>query len=300
MQKAEALLDGISALSSEQDRKNIVIFTSGFPDTGTSTESGRYTSEDHSICFGYANTVCTTATSIHEKGYALYALCSFESLPEADSAFAQKVMTEISDKDCCYSIVDTNKFSASIDQICAALLPGEQVKKIVTLDGLTEEENVSEEYSDEDIVYALEEFQQMPMLLADTPDLIRYTVLILDTSGSMSGTPFSVQKAAAIKFCNSVLDAGGINYVAIVKLNSSSSVSCSFSCDIDTLKSVINSGYASGGTNTNQALQKAKALLDAIPNDAAEKVIKNIVLCSDGLPESGDTVSYTHLRAHET
>lgn len=121
--------------------------------------------------------------------------------------------------------------------------------------------------------------------------IIRYTVLILDSSGSMSGTPASVQKEAAIKFCQAVTSAEGTNYVAIVRLNSSSSVRCEFTTDIDTLTSYINGIGASGGTNINQALSASINLLDTIEQDEEKTVIKNIVLCSDGLPESGSTTS---------
>ena len=158
----------------------------------------------------------------------------------------------------------------------------------ITADGLTAEENVATEYNNQDVVDALNEFAQAPTLMSDN-SLYRYTVLILDTSGSMSGTPATVQKEAAIKFCNSVLSADGMNYVAIVKLNTSSSVGCTFSNDIDTLTSYINSIPASGGTNINQALEKAEELLDAVTDDGSAEIIKNVVLCSDGLPESGST-----------
>ena len=117
--------------------------------------------------------------------------------------------------------------------------------------------------------------------------VVRYSVLILDTSGSMSGTPISVERRAAIKFCESVLAAEGKNYVAVVKLNATSSIGCEFSDDLDTLTNYINSIYAYGGTNTNQALIVADELLASVPDDA----IKNIVLCSDGLPENGITSS---------
>ncbi len=117
----------------------------------------------------------------------------------------------------------------------------------------------------------------------------RYTVLALDTSGSMSGTPMQKQKLAAIKFCEAVLAAEGINNVAIVKLNSTSSVGCSFTDDISVLTSYINGLSAYGGTNINQALEAAGALLDEIPD--SDTTIKNIVLCSDGLPERGSAVT---------
>ena len=112
----------------------------------------------------------------------------------------------------------------------------------------------------------------------------RYTVLALDTSGSMYGTPMNVAKAAATKFCTDILKADGHNYVALITLNSNSSIACNFTDDISTISAKINSLSADGGTNINDALIKSNSILEAI---AADKVIKNIVLLSDGLPQSG-------------
>lgn len=123
---------------------------------------------------------------------------------------------------------------------------------------------------------------------ANPTETNRYTVLILDTSGSMNGTPASKQKEAAIKFCESMLNSEGNNYIAIVKLNTSSSVGLNFSKDLSALKSYIQNIPASGGTNINQSLTVADALLRDIPASVTAP-IKNIVLCSDGLPESGST-----------
>lgn len=115
---------------------------------------------------------------------------------------------------------------------------------------------------------------------------VRYSVLILDTSGSMAGEPKKCQKNAAKKFCDSVLHASGENYVAIVKLNTDSSLISEFTNDQKKLEECIDSISAVGGTNTNKALQVAETALDGVVSDGLP-VIKNIILCSDGLPESG-------------
>ena len=127
------------------------------------------------------------------------------------------------------------------------------------------------------------------LAVENTSSTVRYSVLILDTSGSMEGTPATKQKEAATRFCTSVLAADGTNYVAIVRLNSSSTVGKDFTDNLDELTAYINSLNAFGGTNINQALLVAGNLLDGVTEPNA---IKNIILCSDGLPESGST-SYT-------
>ena len=46
-------------------------------------------------------------------------------------------------------------------------------------------------------------------------ETVRYTALILDTSGSMSGTPAQKQKEAAVKFCDAMLNSKGNNYICM-------------------------------------------------------------------------------------
>lgn len=127
--------------------------------------------------------------------------------------------------------------------------------------------------------------------VSEPEETLRYTVLILDASSSMSGTPASVQREAAIKFCESLISTEGTNYIAIVKLASTSSVGVNFTTDIDTLEDYISSFPANSNTNTNQALEVAGDLLANIEDSGNENIIKNIVLCSDGLPQSGSTTS---------
>ena len=115
----------------------------------------------------------------------------------------------------------------------------------------------------------------------------RYTVLILDISGSMSGTPENAQREAAKKFCEAMLSSGGENYIAIVELGSSSYVLADFTDDLETLETKISRIGAYSGTNTNAALERAGKLLSSVP----ENSIRNIVLCSDGMPESGNSIT---------
>ena len=125
----------------------------------------------------------------------------------------------------------------------------------------------------------------------ENSDIARYAALILDTSGSMKGTPASIQKQAAIKFCTTLLNTkGSKNYIAIVRLNTTSSVGLGFTDNLDELKTYINGIPADGGTNIEEALDVAGKLMDDI-DDSSNSVIKNIVLCSDGIPESGKTSS---------
>ncbi|MDR3239661.1 MAG: VWA domain-containing protein, partial [Clostridiales bacterium] len=117
---------------------------------------------------------------------------------------------------------------------------------------------------------------------------IRYTALVLDITGSMLGTPIQATKQAAIKFCEAAATAKGVNYVALVTYASSASTRVNFTTDTNALTAAINGLSASGGTNTNSGIVRAGELLDAVPG---ANLIKNIVLMSDGLPNSGITSS---------
>ena len=113
----------------------------------------------------------------------------------------------------------------------------------------------------------------------------RYSVLVLDTSGSMRNTPILRTKQAAVNFCKQIMVAEGDNYVAIVSLNTLGNIICDFTNDISTLNNKINSLNANGSTNHEDALAVADQLLEKVSVPGA---IKNIVLMSDGLPENGN------------
>lgn len=110
-----------------------------------------------------------------------------------------------------------------------------------------------------------------------------YTVLILDESGSMRGTPIEKQKEAGKVLVEKLLDGNSGNQIALVSLNTKSVKKLDFTNDASALNTKIDGTKANGGTNINQALEVAAELLDGVTAD----VQKNIVLCSDGIPESG-------------
>lgn len=113
----------------------------------------------------------------------------------------------------------------------------------------------------------------------------RYNVLILDASGSVKGKALKREKEAAKRFCRTVLEADGDNYFALISLSTKAKVICNFTKQYDQLANAINKMKGNGGTNMNQAFQQADKLLDGVKGGS--KVIKNVVLCSDGLPEDG-------------
>lgn len=111
----------------------------------------------------------------------------------------------------------------------------------------------------------------------------RYTILVLDVSGSMSGTRMSKMKEASTYFCQEMVRARGNNSVAIVKFGSSSSLACGFTDDVSILTRTINGLNDGGGTDTAGGLRKAKETYDLGITDISER---NVILISDGEPNS--------------
>lgn len=110
----------------------------------------------------------------------------------------------------------------------------------------------------------------------------RDIVLVLDVSGSMSGTPMTETKKAAVKFINTILKEDAS--ISIVTYDDYAQVMSDFTANESRLTSIV-SGINSGGlTNTYDGLYTANNLLQ---NSNAEKKI--IVLMSDGVPNEGKT-----------
>lgn len=121
-----------------------------------------------------------------------------------------------------------------------------------------------------------------------TVSTARYNVLMLDASGSVKGTPLSRQKEAAVRFCDTVLSSSGENYIAVLSFSRDAEVLCGFTKDAAVLRQNIQSIHSGGGTNMNAAFTAAGDLLAQTPDGA--NVMKNVILCSDGIPKDGKTL----------
>ncbi|MCL1877151.1 alpha/beta fold hydrolase [Candidatus Saccharibacteria bacterium] len=126
-----------------------------------------------------------------------------------------------------------------------------------------------------------------PTLAAPTTaTTVRYTVLCLDVSGSMSGTPMEQMKAAAKNFITQMFASRGKNYIALCSYSDGAVVNIAFSEDKVAINEAIDKISAHRMTNTHAGLQLSEQQfkLGNLPQD----VIKNIVLLSDGLPSEGE------------
>lgn len=137
-----------------------------------------------------------------------------------------------------------------------------------------------------------------PLRLTANEDEIRYTVLVLDNSGTVSfigsnGSTFYTAdtavryvKQAAQSFLNSLEKAPGTNYVAIITYADTAVTVSDFSQDYSALRSKVSSIY-SKSTRRDMAsgIVRANELLDNITD---KDVIKNTVLFTTGMTDNGD------------
>ncbi len=112
----------------------------------------------------------------------------------------------------------------------------------------------------------------------------RVVCLVLDTSGSMGGTPIAETRSAAVNFVSSVFsgDEGDNTVISLITYSSSAIINQHASSNEDQLIRSINSIGASGNTNIESGLSLAESILSK--SKASKKII---VLMSDGLPNRG-------------
>lgn len=114
---------------------------------------------------------------------------------------------------------------------------------------------------------------------------IRDTVLLLDISDSMAGTPLDVMKQSAVKFCETLLSAEGTNRIGLVVYDYNYRV-YDLTSDIESIRSIIEGITLGSGTNIYNAFVQADIMLS---EQSTEECIKNIVLMTDGVPLHGET-----------
>jgi len=110
----------------------------------------------------------------------------------------------------------------------------------------------------------------------------REIVLVLDASGSMSGTPLEETKSAAHKFVDTVLQSDA--NIGIVTYDDIASVCSAMTDSKQYLDNAIDSINTGGSTNIEDGLKMADSML--YESKATKKII---VLMSDGLPNCGKT-----------
>jgi len=128
-------------------------------------------------------------------------------------------------------------------------------------------------------------------------EIVRYTVLVLDTSGRVTFSDNDVQiyeadtaieyvKEASKKFVDSLAKDNTKNYIAVVSYKDTATVTSDFTTDTELLKDKIDGLFdSSRRRDISAGLEKANELLSAIEE---ENVKKNVVLCTTGMTNGGD------------
>ena len=133
-------------------------------------------------------------------------------------------------------------------------------------------------------------YKKSPSTNPSSSSNTRYSVLVLDVSGSMRGSRITEVKKAAKGFCSQVLNSanGDKNFIAITTFAASTEIICSFSDNLNRLTQAIDSLEASGNTDLAGGIRTGSALLSNVDN----KAIKNIFVMSDGAPTTGENNAY--------
>ncbi len=117
----------------------------------------------------------------------------------------------------------------------------------------------------------------------------RDIVLVLDVSGSMSGTPMEETKKASVNFIDTILEEDAS--IGIVTYDNSANRASDFSVNKTSMENIVSGIYDGGGTNIEAGLREAHSMLSS--SNAKKKII---VLMSDGEPNDGkegdDLVAY--------
>ncbi len=113
----------------------------------------------------------------------------------------------------------------------------------------------------------------------------RDTVLVLDVSGSMAGTPMEEMKKAAIQFCNDLLQDEYNNRVGLVFYDSTIQT-VDLTDDLAMLITQIEAVQAGSSTDMESGLEAADQMLK---NNRKTDAIQNVVIMADGLPNVGKT-----------
>ncbi len=106
-------------------------------------------------------------------------------------------------------------------------------------------------------------------------------IIVVDESGSMSGTRMSNTKAAAKEIISQMKDN---DRCAVIGFTGSASVKQELTSDKNLLENAVDRLYASGGTSIYRGIDSALAMFDSMSSDERQKFV---ILLSDG--EDGST-----------
>ena len=135
---------------------------------------------------------------------------------------------------------------------------------------------------------------KVTLALTAAPDIVTNPTdiaLVLDRSGSMTGTPLANMKTGAKTFIDIISQStggqpsgeiGSSSHIGIVSFSDTATQNTQMITSVDTLKNAVDGLVAGGSTNHADAFTKAIALFD--PNSSNAKVI---VMFTDGKTTTG-------------
>lgn len=212
----------------------------------------------------------------------------------SDGTSAQYTLQDVNEKQTVRfpTAVETDRLTVRIDSVYAgSKYTDTAISELVPIayeqdGGAWEPGNYAGAAAESTTAFICEWGEYQSTLNAQPQDPVRTTsderdiVLVLDASGSMSGTPMEETKNAATKFIDTVLEEDAS--IGIVTYEDSAEQLSDFSVDKNHLTETVADISAGGGTNIESGLAEAKSMLDS--SNAKKKII---VLMSDGEPNRG-------------
>jgi len=119
------------------------------------------------------------------------------------------------------------------------------------------------------------------------------SILVLDTSGSMSGASLRELKRAVVTFIETTEQLGLKSQIALVEFGKNTCVRCSFTSNYSRLISAVNDLSAGGGTPMAEGLALAfKELVEhgRVLEIEGISIFPKIILMTDGAPDDADKV----------
>ena len=129
-----------------------------------------------------------------------------------------------------------------------------------------------------------EDYQDVGRVFTEFESTKNNIALVLDTSGSMSGTPMEETKKAGVNFIDTIFDMAPNVEISLVTYEDDSAVELARSSDAAALKGAIRSLYSGGSTNMYAGMNDGFGQLSG-----AQDGKSIMVVMSDGLPNEGQT-----------
>ncbi|SDB19205.1 zinc-ribbon domain-containing protein [Ruminococcaceae bacterium FB2012] len=180
------------------------------------------------------------------------------------------------------ALFDQNVTEAGGFDLPESINPGYYVMVVTDLANTRNSEKMQILINDNSADQKVKEYPAVLNIFTKFNSEAKDVVLVLDSSGSMEGSPIQQARTSAKNFVTTVLKTNPSASISLISYNSGVDTRVTASSNKSKLISSIDRIYDSGRTNIYDALDAAKKILEK--SDSKKKLV---VLLSDGLPNEG-------------